>query len=50
VTQCTLCAGAPAKEVEDTQRLGKAFLQELGGGTDYGIATTKTIAVICAKS
>jgi len=40
----------PAKEVEDTQRLGRAFLQELGGGADDGIAMAKTIAVICAKS
>jgi len=50
VTQRTLCAGAPPKEVEDTQRLGKAFLQELGGGADYGIAMAKTIAVSSAKS
>jgi ABC-type uncharacterized transport system substrate-binding protein len=39
----------PAKEGGDTQRLGEAFFQELGGGADYGIAMAKAIAVSCAK-
>lgn len=47
---CKADVAIPAKDVEDTQRLGEAFFQELGGSADYGVAMAKTIAVNCAKS
>jgi len=47
---CKANVTIPAKDVEDTKRLGEAFFQELGGDADYGVALAKTIAVNCAKS
>jgi ABC-type uncharacterized transport system substrate-binding protein len=45
---CKADVATPAKEAEDTQRLGEAFFQELGGA-DYGVAMAKTVAISCAK-
>ncbi|MFA9550927.1 MAG: DUF1007 family protein [Hyphomicrobium sp.] len=46
---CKADVATPAKEAEDTQRLGEAFFQELGGA-DYGVAVAKTVAISCVKS
>jgi len=46
---CKADVAIPAKEAEDTQRLGEAFFQELGGA-DYGVTMAKTVAISCAKS
>jgi ABC-type uncharacterized transport system substrate-binding protein len=46
---CKADLAIPPKEREDTQRLGEAFFQELGG-SDYGVVMAKTIAINCVKS
>ena len=46
---CKADLAIPPKEREDTQRLGEAFFQELGG-SDYGVVLAKTIAINCVKS
>lgn len=45
---CKADLAIPPKEREDTQRLGEAFFQELGG-SDYGVVMAKTIAINCVK-
>jgi len=46
---CKADLAIPPKEREDTQRLGEAFFQELGG-SDYGVVMAKTVAINCVKS
>lgn len=46
---CKADLAIPPKESADTQRLGEAFSQELGG-SDYGVVMAKTIAINCVKS
>lgn len=46
---CAASVGVPQAEAADSQRLGEAFFNELGGA-NYGLAAAKTVSVTCPKS